>query len=72
MTTSPFITSNHPASNHPAAHGFSIPARRPTRKFTPAPVHTSSPAPISSPSTSDDLSAADAVLALLRSINSKF
>lgn len=71
MTTSPFVTSQHAAS-HPAGNGYqpphtSIPARRPGRKFVPAPVQTGV---VRSPDVeADELVVADAVLELLRTVN---
>ncbi len=67
MTTTQTIRTNHPATGAP--HGVSIPARRPTRQFVPAPVHNPTPVQVASNADSDALSTADAVLQLLRSVN---
>lgn len=69
MSASPFVTSHHTptAGGYPA--GSSIPARRPTKKFAPAPVHNPAPLSVVEGDLDDQLSRAVAVLALLRSVN---
>lgn len=67
MSTTPFATSHHASGHQPQGV---IPARHPTRKFVPAPVHSAAgPVPADPPAETEQLLIADAVLELLRSIN---
>ncbi len=61
MTTAPIVAPHH----HSADGG--IPARRAGRTFVPAPVHTAPVRPAEPES--EQLVVADAVLALLRTVN---
>ena len=71
MSTTPFVTSHHPAAGGYQPQDTTIPARRPTRKFSPAPVHVTAPVQVAVAPVveNDQLSVADAVLELLRSVN---
>lgn len=67
MTTSPFVAPAHTTTAGYQPQHTSIPARRPGRPFVPAPVHTGV---VRSPAVEvDQLVVADAVLALLKSVN---
>lgn len=67
MTTSPFVSSHHPTVGGYQPHATSIPARRPGRRFVPAPVQSGVVRPPEVES--DQLVVADVVLELLRTVN---